>query len=187
MRLKEFIIFIIFFTIIYFTFFAIYDFFQRKRDLKKANLNKQTLIIDIKYQKFASFYQITPIATKELLNRIYTVIANNYYINLITTSNDFNISSEELIVIILYLEYIGMIKKRGISFNNNSTFPLNENDESLIMKYSLYFSNKMEFNEIVRNAGLNSSKEIEYLYSKFLLPGVIIDNNCTYYVGDLDE
>ncbi len=187
MRLKEFIIFIIFFTIIYIVAFAIFDYFQRKKDLKKANLNKQNLITINKYQKFASFYQITPLATEEILKNICTTIKQNYYINISSLSNDFNIDSNELIVIILFLEYIGIIKKRGISFDSNSTFPLNNNDESLIMKYSLYFSNKMDYNTIITNAGFNSTKELEYLYSKFLLPGIIIDNNTVYYVGDLNE
>lgn len=187
MRLKEFIIFIIIFTIIYFVGFAIFDHFQRKRDLKKASINKQKLIDLNKYQKFASFYQISPIATQEILNNIYTSIQNNYYINLTTFSSGFGISPTELVVIILFFEYIGIINKRGISLNNDCTIPLNDNDESLIMKYSLYLSNKMDYNSIIRGAGFNSNKELEYLNSKLLLPGVIINNNEIYYVGDLDE
>ncbi len=187
MRLKEFIIFIIIFTIIYFLSFAIYDYFQNKKDIKKASSNKEELINSNSYKKFASFYQITSNIEEQVLKNIATTIQNNYYINLSSFSNEWNITVNELIIVILFLEYIGIIKKRGISYDSNSTFPLNDNDESLIVKYSLYFSNKMEFNEIIRNAGFNSTKELEYLYSKFLLPGIIIDNNSIYYVGDLNE
>ena len=64
---------------------------------------------------------------------------------------------------------------------------LNTKEDGLIIKYSIQFSNKYDYNTIVRNVGLGSEKEIEMIIENHLIPGVKLENSNLYYVGDLDE
>ena len=187
MRLKEFIIFLIIFTIIYVLFFVIYDYFANKKSVEKGKLQKESLFQLDKYAKFANFYQITPTISEIALRSLAEDLKNNLIINITPIAEKNNISKDELIIAILYLEYLGLIRKRAIIYNNDCTAPLNENEQNLVVKYSLYFSNKYDYQTIIHNVGINSDKEIDYLYGRYLLPGIRIDNSTISYVGDLDE
>lgn len=187
MRLKEFIIFIIIFTIIYILFFVIYDYFANKKSIEKGNIQKDGLFDLNKYAKFANFYQITPTITEIALRGLAEDLKNNLIINITPIAEKNNITKDELIIVILYLEYVGLIRKRAIIYDNDCTAPLNDGEQNLIVKYSLYFSNKYDYRTIIQNVGINSDKEIDYLNRRYLLPGIRIDNSIVSYVGDLDE
>ncbi len=187
MRLKEFIIFIIIFTIIYVLFFKIYDHFANKKAIERGKLQEENLFSLDKFNKFATFYGITSSITLGSLRNLAFDLKNNLIINLTPIAEKNNISKDELIIAILYLEYTGLIKKRSIIYENDVTAPINEAEQSALVKYSLYFSNKYDYHSIVQNVGLNADKEIDYLYRRYLLPGVKIDNSIISYVGDINE
>ncbi len=187
MRLKEFIIFIIIFTIIYVLFFIIYDHFANKKSILNGEEEKKKLMDVNRLIKFAKFYQVSITINNDLLSSICNELTNNYDISLSSFSDKYNISSSELVIIILYLEYIGIIKKRCILTDKDCTTALKESDYNLDLKYSLYISNKLDYDTIISRAGLNSSNELEYLNKHFLMPGVILIDAKMYYVGDLND
>lgn len=187
MRLKEFTIFIVIFTIGYTLFFFILDKISDKISEKNNMKEKDNLLNTDKLKKFANFYQIDININREKLLDMYKYLLENTNINLNEFANKCSITPQELIIIILYLEYAGLIKKRCILKEENCTVPINTKDEILIAKYGLYTSNKFDYNSIVSKVGLNSDKELEYLNERFLMPGVILVNQTLYYVGDLNE
>ena len=125
-----------------------------------------------------------PTATLDIIRNLFNELENNLSITLSEMANKYNISKDELIVIILFLEYKDLIKKRIISQNLDRTTPLTEKEESLILKYSLLFFNKFDYKTILEKAGFGAEQEIQYLMEKKLLPGVKIENNNLIYVGD---
>lgn len=187
MRLKEFIIFIIIFTIIYFLFFFIYDYFMNKKFMKTREKESKSLIDLNKYNKFCSFYSVQPTANIETINSILELVKIPKYNDLAEIMNKYSLKLDETITIILYLEYIGLISKRKISTSNNCCMPLSINDESLILKYSLFFSNKESYDNIIKKVGLNSDKELNYMANNYLMPGVILYEKSLSYVGETYE
>lgn len=187
MRLKEFIIFIIIFTIIYFLSFYIYDTVTNKKALERRKKEIDSLIDFNKYIKFANFYKINIKSNIEILNSIFKEVKINKYNNLADLSSKYSIEIIEVVVIILYLEYIGVIEKRKIVLSSNTTTPFNSNDDALLVKYSLFFSNKYDYQTITKRIGVNSDKDLIYINDYFLFPGVIIKDNNIYYVGDLND
>ena len=184
MRLKKFIIFILIFTIFYFVGFYIYDRFKNKKYLKKKEEHDIDLINIENYRRFAIFYHLDYKAEAKTILDIYYEIKNHYFISLSSVSRKYNISINEIVTIILFLEYYSLINKRKISVEKDMTFNITESDSSLILKYSLLISNKYEYSSIIQKAGFNSCNEFKYLYDNFLFPGVIFNNNTVIYFGD---
>ena len=114
-------------------------------------------------------------------------IKNNYSISLSQISAKYNISINELIIVILYLEYKDLIIKRSISKNLDCTSPLTEKEEALVLKYSLLLFNKYDYNSLIKNAGFGAEKELDYMMNKLIIPGIRIENSTIYYVGDSNE
>ena len=187
MRLKEFIIFIIIFTIIYFLSFWIYDYISNKKALKKLNEKKEQLLTKEKFKIFCNFYNVNTEVNSEVIHAVYINAKDNLILSFSKLAELYNISKDEAILLVLYLEYIGFIKKMAILSDNDTTSLLTEYDNSLITKYALYFNNKFDYNTIIQRTGLNSDKELNYLNNKFLIPGVRIINSTIYYIGDLND
>ena len=187
MRLKPFIVFIIIFTIVYFVGFAIYDHFKNKKDEAKTAQDNLLLISVEKLKKYASFYNVNITINNDILLTMFNELKNINAIPISTLTSKYNISKEELIVIIEYLEYVGLMKTLSIHNNQDLISSLNVKEDGLIIKYSLQFSNKFDYSTIVRNVGLGSEKEIEMIIENHLIPGVKLENSTLYYVGDLDE
>ena len=184
MRLKEFIIFIIFFTVVYILFFIILDYFLDKKAKEKAVQNESDLLDIEQYKRFAAFYGITPTISKEIMESIQKVLVVNIVINLSEFANSYGISTDELIVLILFLEYIGMIKKRVIDKEKDCTLALSDREEGIIVNYSLILSSKATYEEIVGKMGFYAPNELEFLNSKMLIPGIKIENSKIDYFGD---
>lgn len=188
MRFKEFLIFIIIFTILYFVSFAIYDYITNKKAVQKRDEDKEKLFNIQLYFKYAEFYLIHSTINEELLKKITSDLASNLVISLSGYSQENNISVEELIIIISFLEYEDLIPKRAVLIHQDCTTPLTEKDETLILKFSLLFINKYNYKTVLEKAGFNSDKEIEYLSSRNLLIGMkIIDQNLIYFEGDEND
>lgn len=187
MRLKEFIIFIIIFTIIYFLGFYIYDSIVNKKASEKRDKEVKDTINIEKYKIFCNFYNVTPSIDKSILEAIHVTLKQSLNNDLNQLVSAYSISMNELIVAILFLEYIGIIKTRKILVENNCCVPLKESDEVLMMKYSLMFSNKFDYDTVTKRIGLNSDKELLYMSTHYMMPGVILKDKILYYVGDIDE
>lgn len=187
MRLKEFIIFIIIFTILYVLFFMVFDYFKNKSALEKNKEDKEKNFDTNQFTKFAKFYDIVTEINTEIIKSIYMDIKNNYSISLSQISAKYNISINELIIVILYLEYKDLIIKRSISKNLDCTSPLTEKEEALVLKYSLLLFNKYDYNSLIKNAGFGAEKELDYMMNKLIIPGIRIENSTIYYVGDSNE
>ncbi len=187
MRLKEFIIFIIIFTIIYFGGLAILDYFKNKK-AQENKLKDNLLLLNIdKLKKFALFYNVNITMDVITLTHIYEDLKNIISIQISLESQKYNISSNELIVAVEYLEYVGLIRTRSIRLNEDIIINPNPKEDSLLVKYSLLFSNKYDYKTILRNGGFGSDKEIPILVDHHLIPGVKLVNSEFQYVGDLDE
>ena len=187
MRLKEFIIFIIIFTILYISFFIIFDHFSNKIVLEKNKEKKESAFDINQFKFFASFYNITTNINIDTIKSIFFDIKDNYSISLSQMASKYNITIDEFIVVILYLEYKDLIKKRIISKQLDSTSPLSEKDEDLILKYSLLFFNKYNYNTLIEKAGFGAEQELDYMMKKLIIPGVKIENSNIYYIGDSNE
>ena len=188
MRLKEFIIFIVIFTIIYIAAFVIYDYFSDKKSNKNSSEKKDSIFSYDSFLAFAKFYGIVPNTNIETIKAIQTELANNFNITLSDYSAKYSLQPVELVVIILFLEYYDFIKKRSIVTSRNCTEEFNAKDSDISLKYSLYLSNKFDYNTIVQRAGLNSEEELQYLDANFLVPGVrIVEKNIYYSEGDSNE
>ena len=187
MRLKGFIIFIIIFTIFYILFFFIIDFFVEKKAKEKAIENEKDLLDIEHYKKFAAFYGVVPTISKEVMDSIQKVLVDNISISLSQFAGSYSISVDELIVLILFLEYIGMIKKRIIDKEKDCTSLTTDKDEGIIVNYSLILSSKASYEEIVGKMGFYAPNELEYLNNKMLIPGIKIANSKIDYFGDQYE
>jgi len=187
MRLKDFIIFIIIFSIIYFLAFYIYDIITNKKAIKRRNDEVKSLIDINKYIKFCAFYGLNPKADINILNNFIVDIKSTKNNNFVDLSNKYLIDTNEVIIIILFFEYLGIIEKRKIIINNSCSIPLNDNDDTLLVKYSICFLNKYDYETIITKMGLNSEKELIYINDYYLFPGVYIKNKNIYYMGDLND
>jgi hypothetical protein len=186
MRLKPFIVFLIIFTIIYFVGFMIYDHFKNKKDEEKTIANNLLLLSVEKLKKFALFYNVNITINDAILNVMFEELKNINSIPISTLTNKYNITKEELIIIIEYLEYFGLMRTLSIHNNQDLISILNTKEDALIIKYSIQFSNKYDYNTILRNVGLGADKEIEMIIENHLIPGVKLENSTLIYVGDLD-
>lgn len=184
MRLKEFIIFLVIFTILYFVCFYIYDRFKNKKDLKKRSKDIEDLINIENYKRFAKFYQLEIKADISNVFGIFNDVKDNFSISLKELSEKYNLSINEVIITILFLEYYSLVSKRKISIEKEMTFKVSEDDRALLLKFSLLISNKFDYRTVIEKAGFNSDKELKYLYDNYLLPGVILKDDTLVYLGD---
>ena len=184
MRIKEFIIFIFIFTILYILFFVIYDYIHNKI-LDKKNKDKLNSLINIdKYLIFTRFYGIESNVSKEIIINIYDEIKtlSQFYISFY--ANKYNITNIELVVIVLYLEYLELLGSKNISIQNNFITKASINEENMIFKYKDSFKNKIDINTMITSFGNNVVDDLVYLDKFFLIPGVRFINSIIYYVGD---
>ena len=184
MRKDQFIVFLIFFTILYIIFFYFYDKIVEKK-YNNLLLDKANNLIDMNiFFKFANFYEIKCNVSKELILKIFL----DYYVDknciISLAASNYNLNNNEFVLIILYLEYLNLLPIKSISLTNNYMNKLSYNEEKLIVKYKEYFENKNSYNDIISFIGNNSCDELYIINLNYLFPGIrIIDSNI-YYVGD---
>ena len=187
MRFKTFIIFLIIFTIIYFGGFYLYDYFKNKKDVENKEKNDYLAIDLNKYYKFALFYGITSSIDKNTLIAIFNELKETLNTQISILSKKYNISNFEVVAIVKYLEYIGLITTRSINLNEDTVNKISEKEETVIIKYSIQLSNKFNYKTIISNGGFGADKELEQINNYFLIPGVRIIDSTIYYVGDINE
>ena len=187
MRLKEFIIFIIIFTIVYCLFFYVYDILVSKKANKTRKQDIDNIISINRYAKFCAFYNIKPMIDQILLKNLYFSFDKVINVDLKALAETYGLDINELVVVVLFFEYLGVIKMRKILAETGWCVPLDDSDEALSLKYSLFLSNKYDYDTIVKRTGINSDKELLYMNNNFLIPGAILNNGTLSYVGDLDE
>ena len=187
MRLKPFIIFIIIFTICYYGGWYLFDCYKNKKDMEKTAKDNYEMININNLIKFASFYEVNITIDNTRLVALYEEMKQLISAKLSELATKYNVSVEELIIAILFLEYKGLVRTRTINVNLDTITKLTDKEESLIIKYSLLFSNKYDYKTLVTNAGFGSEKEIDYMMEKYLVPGVKLDNQTIYYIGDENE
>ncbi len=187
MRLKEFVIFIIIFTILYITFFVVLDKITLKRQLKRARERVLSLMDEKKYYAFACFYGVQKTISKELLFSIYNDVQTLNTIKISDYSDKYQITPYELIIVILYFEYFQLIERKNIGFQENYIHDADYKDQALVYKYGSLFLDKLSYSEILAKLGNGANQELAYLQERFLIPGVRFLNSTLYYVGDLDE
>lgn len=185
MRTKEYVIFLLIFTVCYILFFIIYDKLSIKV-MQKRTLKHAYSMIDIdKYNSFATFYGIRSNISEDVIKCVYNDFKNIVNVKISDYSNKYKISSYELVVIILYLEYFNLISKRNIIFENDLIINTTYIDQNLINKYYSLFYNKSDLKKISSTMGDSALNDINYLNSRFLVPGVRLINSTLYYVGDI--
>ena len=141
-----------------------------------------------KYKKFALFYGIQSNINFDTLINIYNIYPKSSFpCQISNMANTFAVTPYELIVIILFLEYIEAISVKVISYQTNTISNPNYIDQKLIDKYSFYLKNKKNINEINNELGANTYNDIYYLNSNYLIPGARFIDNQLYYVGDIHE
>ena len=168
MRLKQFLIFLVIFTICYILFFVVYDYIMSLIAWKKEQKHARMSVNNDDYRNFARFYGLVPEANKSLIMKIY-----------------YNLSNVEYVVIILYLEYLDLINRETIYLNRDTISIPSFKDEELITKYIVYLHEKKPFEEITALSGLSTKNDLVYLDSVFLIPGVRFINSQLYYYGDV--
>ena len=189
MRLKEFIIFIVIFTIIYAGFFIILD-VRRKKELDKKEKERTESLLQLeKFLLFARFYGLASTSiTKELLHSILEDARFATVISLNVESKKYQITLYELIVAILYFEYYHLVGRKNISIQDDTVQKMNYTDQSLVLKYGIYFQAQKEYSQIVEVLGQDAVKDLTYINNHYIYPGVrIIDSRIYYYVDEGDN
>ena len=182
MRLKEFIIFIIIFTIVYILFFVILDYINNKKDdpnkLLRAELNINN------YYNFALFYGIKSNINIDIIINIYNLMNNSNNIKISYIANQYNISNLEVVVIVLYLEYLNFLREKTINMNNDVISNFSMNDKTMFDKYISFIRNKTDYQTIVNSVGSQAVDELNYINNYFVIEGVRIFDKKIYYAGD---
>ena len=184
MRTKGFIIFIIIFTIVYFISLYIYDKLSVKLNNKKIMENASDLIDMNVFIKFANFYNLQVNVTKEIIVQIYMDVRQTESIKISFLGEKYKISNIEFVVIVLYLEYLKLIKSKNISLDNNFIKDMSYKEQNMVNKYSSYFNDKKDCDFIRQNVVGSSMDELNIISSSYLVPGVRMIDSKLYYVGD---
>lgn len=187
MKLKEFLICVSIFTFIYVLFFLIYDKISLKRLIKKKRKEAYKLIDNTSFTTFALFYGLNATVDKEFIKKVYDKYKVDANLKISEVSASLNISNNELVIILLYLEYLDLSPERNIFLQADTTTPLTTVDQTLVNKYKYYINEKWDFNSIKDKMGVSTNNDLYYLDSRFVFPGVRIINSIIYYVGDINE
>ena len=188
MRVKEFILFIIVFTILYILFFVIWDYIHSKKDKKREIERLSEIFMSDKISSFMKFYGVENfLVNPEVLQTIYQDIKDLSTISISAYSEKYHFSSYEFIIIVLYFEYYQLISRKNISLKEDVIRSMDSMDQQLIMKYGSFFLSQYNYSQIVEMVGDIASGELEQLNQHFLYPGVRIINSTIYYVGDVYE
>ena len=185
MRLRSFIIVVIIFTVLY-TIFCY--FYNKKYDKQKQDnfISHALSMINIEmYNKFASFYGVTPTVDANTIFNIYTKYYDYGSLVISKEASIYNITSIEFIIIILYLEYNGLLKNiMKVSADIDNMRKLDNLEIVMVQKYYELFAKKYDFNSIVDKFGLNCSHELSLVDRYYMAPGIRIIDSKIYYVGD---
>lgn len=184
MRLKEFIIFIAIFTVVYIIFFVLYDKLMNIKAEKERKEYALSLIKIEQYVKFASFYGIQATATLETILRVFLDFRDGKNCIISKQAKVYNLNNLEFVVIVLYLEYLNLMSKKIISLENDSMKKTTFVEQNMIQKYSSYFQGKRDLEFIINNAGTNTTNDLNTMNKYFLMPGVRLIDSKLYYVGD---
>ena len=184
MRTKEFIIFIAIFTVVYIVFFIIFDKLMDKRAAKKRKEYAMSQIKIEQYVKFASFYGIQATATLEVISRVYNDFCDGKDGVISKEASTYNLTNQEFVAVILYLEYLNLINKKIVSFETDSLRRTTFIEQNMIQKYTTYFKDKRDIDFIVTNMGKNALNDLTNMNKQFLMPGVRLIDSKLYYVGD---
>ena len=185
MRLKGFIIFIIIFTIVYIGFFIIYDKMSLIREENRIKKMLDSLINIDNYLKFALFYGVNGTVSKDTIIQIYDEIKNRDSFRISLEAMTFNLSKEELVTIVIYLEYLELIPVRNISLSNDVVRSITFTERDIVNKYHVFFQEKRDLDFISTNIGNSVTKDLDIITSENLVPGVVYKNSRIYYVGDV--
>lgn len=187
MRLKEFLIYVGIFTVIYVLFFIIYDAVSLKLLIKKKKKQAYKKIDDNSFNKFALFYGLNASVDKDFIKKVYDKYKIDANLKISEVSTSLNISNNELVILLLYLEYLDLSPERNIFLQADTTTPLTTVDQTMVNKYKYYIDEKWDFNTIKDKMGVSTVNDLTYLDSRFIFPGVRIINQVIYYVGDINE
>lgn len=187
MRLKEFLICAGIFTFIYVTFFIIFDIVTLKRLIKKKQKEAYKKIDDNSFASFALFYGLNASVDKAFIKKVYDKYKIDSNLKISEVSQSLNISNNELVIILLYLEYLGLSPERNIFLQADTTTPLTTIDQTMVNKYKIFIKEKKDFNTIKEQMGVSTYNDLFYLDSRFIFPGVRMINSIIYYVGDINE
>ena len=187
MRLKEFLIFLIPFTILYIIFFAICDKIATKNLVNKQKKTALKVISDESYKKFAAFYGISSTIDINLVKTIFLDNLNYFEKKISIAAKKYNISNYEYAVIILYLEFLTLFQNKAISLEKDLITEFNFQDRRFVDRFLFYFNKKNTYDEILRVGGSNGANELYHIDKNFLIPGVRILNKTVYYYSGWGE
>lgn len=184
MRIKEFGILLLVFTVLYALLWIVYDLVTKAKSNKEL-LNKAiSSITNEKYIKFASFYGITATANSDIILTIFKKVKDSSFLTISSEAALYNISNIEYCIIIVYLEYLGLISGMKIQFDLDNIRKMNYMEEILLEKYKVFFDIKENYNDIISAVGGKADKDLAIIDKYYLVPGIRIINSIIYYVGD---
>lgn len=184
MRLKEFIIFIIIFTICYIVFFIVFDKISNIRAIKRQKKLDISLVQNNNYLLFAKFYGIQGTASNELILSILDGLRTSRVNTISILASTYHVSNDELVVIVLYLEYLKLIPVKNISITDDCLRSMSFADQNIIQRYLPLFYDRKSFNDISSSLGGNIINDLYYIDKQFLVPGVRYSDSKILYVGD---
>lgn len=184
MRLKQYLISLAIFTVIYIIFFIIFDRVSNNIAMKKYLKKARSSIVLNQYMNFASFYGVKGTVNEDLIYNIFLNLRNDNDIIITNIANFYKIDRLEFVAIVLYLEYLKLLKGKKIVLDKDLITKSNYMDENMAMKYVSLFNNKSNIDTIVSSSGKNSITDLTYLNDNFLIPGIRLIDSKIYYVGD---
>ena len=184
MRMKEFIIFLVIFTIAYIVFFIVFDKLSAISTKKKTKKHALSLIKIEEYTKFASFYGIQTTTTINTLISIYEDQMKGKNCVISEKAKLYGLSNIEYVVVVLYLEYLKLMNKKMVSLEMDLIKNTSFQEQNMVQKYNTYFNEKKSYEEIITKMGQTAENDLIMMNKNFLMPGVRLINSKLYYVGD---
>ena len=187
MRLKEFLYFLLFFTIAYFLFWGILDLYKKRKNKAEKLAKVDITITTEKYIAFASFYGIQSSLSKYDLITIYKDVEQLSDYRISYFADKYHISSLEFTVVILFLEYYGLINSKEVFMESDCIKNCNNSKNNYLKKYNSFFSKKATLAEIESKVGQTALEDLMKIDNYYLYPGVRFIGNELIYLGDSYE
>jgi hypothetical protein len=158
------------------------DYLYQHKDDSTDLLKKE---IDInKYYNFAKFYNLTSNITLDTIMKVYNLMIDSTNIKISYIANECNISNDEVVVVVLYLEYLNFLREKAINMNNDMITNFTMNDKTMFDKYINFIRNKTDYQTIVNNMGHQAIDELNYINNYYVIEGIRIIDKKIYYAGD---
>ena len=182
MRPKGFLIAVVVFTVLYILICKIIDkAIDKNKDSDR--LLKQEIDLN-KFYNFAKFYGVQTTINENHILSIYNFLKDTDNIRISYIASQTYTTPPEVIVTLLYLEYLNYLSEKAIHAEQDLIMDFNLNDKALFDKYIGLLREKKDYQTIEQMCGQKTYEDLFYIDKYFLIEGIRFYNKRLYYAGD---